>query len=144
MDHRQSDMAAHVRVRLRHAWLPLAFAVGVALVFEGRDDRWDPLGQERGANGPGDLQLAFKFLVFDMLVLYGMLRPWSYHRSWRRSLAALIALAPWAFFSIFATMHTGRILGMVAGWQVLMVAALAITLVVSAIGAWRNRRVAAT
>jgi hypothetical protein len=141
MNERQSDMAAHAGAQWRHVWLPLAFAVGVALILEGRDDKWDPLGRQYGANGPGDLQLAFKFLVFDLLVLYGILRPWSYRRSWGRSLVALLILAPWAFFSIFATMHSGHIMTSVAAWQVLMVIALAIAVVVSAIGAWRNRRV---
>lgn len=130
--------------RGRHVWLPLAWLVAVMLILWGRTGRFDPLGAEYGANSPGDLRTAFGFLTLDMLVLYAILRPWSYRASWQRSLWAFTLVTPWALFSMAATMHSGQILGLLAFWQLLLVPALAVTMLVSGYSAWRRRRVAAT
>jgi hypothetical protein len=137
-------MTSRASFWLRHVWLPLAWGVGLVLILWGRVGPSDPAAQQYGANWPGDLRAALALLTVETLVLYAILRPWSYRASWQRSLLALLVVAPWALLSVIVTMHAGRILGLLAFWRLLLIPALAITVGVSANGAWRSRRVAAT
>ena len=143
MDH-PADMPRHPFVWLRHLWLPLAWAAGLLMVFWGRVGPSDPAAQRFGANWPGDLRTALALLTIETLVLYAILRPWSYRASWKRSFLALLVVTPWALLSVVVTMHAGRILGLLAFWRLLLILPLAITVGVSAYGARRNRPVAAT
>jgi hypothetical protein len=136
-------MPTHRAEWLRHVLLPLAWAVDLLLILWGRDDRFDPLGQQFGANWPGDFRAAFGLLSLETLVLYAVVRPWSYRASWGRSVLALLLVIPWAILSFIVTMHSGRILGLLVLWRLLLIPALAITVGVSVYTARRIRRGAA-
>ena len=91
---------------------------------------FDPTGQQIYANWPGELMETLGLIAIEVALLYLILRPWSYTRSWGRALMAGLLLAPFAVFafgvmfmygSLIALMHVIW-LGLVAGG--LFVAAL--------------------
>lgn len=116
---------------VRHAWLPLAWVAGAALILGGRHDTFDPSSREYGANWPGDLRGAFVQLTVEIAILYLILRPWSYRHAWRRSAAALALAVPWTALSTLAIMHTGRIWHALWFWNVLLLPALLVATIVS-------------
>jgi hypothetical protein len=73
-------------------------------------------------NPAGALGTGILVISIDILVLYAVLRPWSYHRSWRRALAALVLFTPWAVLNTFSLMHAGSV------WATHVMAVLAIWL----------------
>jgi hypothetical protein len=91
-------------------------------------------------NPPGALGWGILFATIDVVVLYAVLRPWSYDMSWRRALAALLLFTPWALLNTFSLMHAGsvwatHIMSVLAIWL-----SLALLLVVSGITTVVRRR----
>jgi hypothetical protein len=60
-------------------------------------------------NPPGALGVGILFISIDIAVLYAVLRPWSYHRSWPRALGALLLFTPWAALNTISLMHAGSV-----------------------------------
>ena len=73
-------------------------------------------------NPPAALGVGIVFISIDVAVLYAVLRPWSYHQSWRRALGALLLFTPWAALNTFSLMHAGSV------WATHVMAVLAIWL----------------
>lgn len=69
-----------------------------------------------GHNWPGDLASTLAKLACELLVLFAILRPWSYRHSWRRALLAFVGLAPYALLSFAVTMHAGGIVNTHVFW----------------------------
>ncbi|MEZ4452543.1 MAG: hypothetical protein R3B09_23970 [Nannocystaceae bacterium] len=107
---------------------PRAFTLGQALRLGGLASLWfataalmvrsvlgDPYDPTRtgtaayGHNHEGALLEGLVWTFTEMVILYAILRPWSYQRSWGRSLAALALLAPWTALSMVLTMHAGGV-----------------------------------
>jgi hypothetical protein len=61
-------------------------------------------------NRPGDLSQVLTMTVVELLFVLVILRPWSYQRSWGRSLAALLLLTPWTLFYLLILIHSGGIM----------------------------------
>ena len=83
-----------------------------------------------GHSGPDDLKNMIILSAIELVVLYLILRPWSYQRSWSRSFMALLLFAPWTVLSMIVSMHTGSILTL--HWLWLLV--LDIVLLASIVG----------
>jgi hypothetical protein len=131
----------------------LPFGVWVATTLEmlrgWRNDPYNPALKGSDTyfhNGPGALGWGVLFTTIDIVVLYAVLRPWSYDRSWRRALAALLLFTPWAFLNAITVVHAGsvrftHILSVLAVWL-----GLAVLFAVSGVVAfvqWRQAREAA-
>jgi hypothetical protein len=104
----------------------LVWTVVTATMVRGwHRDPYDPSlrGTESYFHNPaGALTTGIRFISIDILVLYAVLRPWSYDRSWRRALAALVLFTPWAVLNTFSLMHAGSV------WATHVMAVLAIWL----------------
>ena len=95
-----------------------------------RDDANDPYnpsleGTARyGHNHQGALWQTLLLTVVELAVLYAILRPWSYRRSWGRAVAALALFLPMAAFSTLMTMHAGGIVSLHLLWLVAVLVVL--------------------
>ncbi|NEQ24982.1 MAG: hypothetical protein F6K28_38995 [Microcoleus sp. SIO2G3] len=47
--------------------------------------------------------------MIELGILYLVIRPWSFRRSWVRCLGAMTLFFPWTFLMMFITMHGGGI-----------------------------------
>jgi len=100
-------------------------AVAAAMVRAWQRDPYNPSlkGTESYFHNPaGALGTGILFISIDVLVLYAVLRPWSYHLSWRRALGALLLFTPWAVLNTFSLVHAGSV------WATHVMAVLAIWL----------------
>jgi hypothetical protein len=100
----------------------------------------DPERREYGQNWPGDLSTELWFGVAELLVLFLILRPWSYRRSWGRALLALVVFIPWTLFAAMLGMHAGSINGAHLVWRAGVVLVLLVLAAISGYEAARARR----
>ena len=77
----------------------------------------DPRRRGNGQNWPGDLSTELWLGAAELLVLFLILRPWSYRRSWGRALVALVLFIPWTLFTAMLGMHAGSINGAHLVWR---------------------------
>ena len=116
----------------RHGWLPLAGLLAVVLFIRARAvGPFDPTGRARYHSWPGDIENRLWFVIVELLVLYAVLRPRSYHRSWPRALLALALLTPWTLLLMFAAMHSGPVIQAHGMWLLLVCAGLFVTGLIS-------------
>jgi hypothetical protein len=90
-------------------------------------------------NAPGDLWTFGLLLAAEVAVLYAVLRPWSYRRSWGRAVLALALCTPPLLIAIVLLIHSGGIMALHALWLMVVFALLLVCTVVSALAAWRHR-----
>ena len=88
----------------------------------------------------GELARILKITAGELVIATLVLRPWSYRRSWVRVLAGLLLLTPWMLLWGVAGMHSGPTTHAHTSWLLLFWIGLAISGIVSAIGAARARR----
>lgn len=136
-------IAYHRSMRiLRIGWLPLlAVLTAAAMIRSWIGDPYRPeveLRDQYGHNGEGALVRGLVLVAIELVVLLAILRPWSYHRSWGRALAAAIALAPWTLLSTVLTMHAGGVISLHALWLWIAGFVLWPMFLVSAIGSARS------
>ena len=109
----------------------LAFAV--LMVQSAVRDPYDPTltgTAAYGHNQEGALLMGLGWSLSELVILTGILRPWSYHRSWGRGLGAVALLLPWTALSILSMMHAGQIFALHALWLlVVLVAIITVTTV---------------
>jgi hypothetical protein len=93
------------------------------------DDFGDPTGIPQGAVFYG-----IGITTFAVALLYLILRPWSYQRSWKRALCALMVSVPWCVWVTFLASVMGRagILGLHAVWMWIVVMLLLVLTIISA------------
>jgi hypothetical protein len=127
---------------LRIAPLPLLWLTTVILMVRSwAGDPYDPAleGTDRyGHNHDGALTDGVVFTVIELAVLLAILRPWSYDRSWGRSLVATMLLLPVTAFSMLMSMHAGGIIALHFTWLFLALVGVAIAFLVSAISKYRG------
>ena len=123
--------------RVRNWLLPAAIAL-LAVVIWPRADRFDPTSRHYGYDWPGDLSSTIRMAAVEIVVLYGILRPWSYDRSWRRAAAAWLLLLPWSLLMLAVIMHAGHTQAGHTLWLVLMEISLFVTTVVSLVAGQRE------
>lgn len=110
-------------------------------------DPYDPLraaSDAYGHNSSGALWQGLAVTSAELLVLYAILRPWSYARSWGRAAVGVAVFLPWTMASLFATMHAGGIFALHFLWVALVTVATAIVFCVSFISAHRTRELPGT
>ena len=83
--------------------------------------------------------------AIELAVLYLVLRPWSYHASWRRSLWGLVMFVPWLGYLLLVSVHLDGILALHILWVALIVGLLLVlfgTGLLSALigAAWKRLR----
>jgi hypothetical protein len=129
----------------------LAWAATTAVMIqEWRHDPYNPAlqGMESfGHNQAGALGRGVLFATVDLVVLWLVLRPWSYDRSWPRAAVALLLFTPWALLNVITLMHAGgvwatHVMSVLAIWL-----GLAVLLAVSGVASfvrWRYDREAGT
>jgi hypothetical protein len=123
--------------------LLLGGLTALAMVVNYRLDPFDPAleGTRRyGHNYAGALGTGLLFVGIELAVLIAVLRPWSYCRSWVRSLGGLVLLVPWTLISLVLSMHSGGVILLHGMWLLLLVVVLTVGLVWSGIAAARARR----
>jgi hypothetical protein len=100
-----------------------------------------PLGYPNYGHNNGDHAFiaGIAAITVELIILYLILRPWSYQRSWRRSLGALMVAVPWLGVSVFMTFHAGGIIAVHATWMLAVVILLLFTTFISAIAAANQR-----
>lgn len=119
----------------------LWLAVVVMMV---RDDLRDPFnaaleGTARyGHNHEHALVEGILWTLSELVLLYAILRPWSYRRSWGRALGALALLVPWTGLSMVMTMHAGGIVALHFLWLLLVTLLVAGVLVIGLFGGRRG------
>src|SRR6185503_9781909 len=93
---------------MRVALLPALWAaIALMMARDWSKDPYDPRleGTDRyGHNGEGALGEILVLSLVELAVLLAILRPWSYDRSWGRSLVATVLLLPWAMLSMVFSM----------------------------------------
>ncbi len=79
--------------------------------------------------------------LVEVAVLYLLLRPWNYQRSFARPLLALVIFAPWAIANMMLSMHAQTIILQHSFWLFFIVCPLLIILfLISAVATLANRR----
>jgi len=79
-----------------------------------------------GHNHDGALTAGLSLTLVELFVVYAILRPSSYQRSWIRSVVALVVFVPWTACSVLMTMHAGGVIGLHCLWVVPLVLLLAV------------------
>jgi len=129
---------------MRVALLPALWAATAWMMArDWASDPYDPVlsGTARyGHNHEGALVDGLVLTLVELAVLVAILRPWSYDRSWGRSLVAVVLLAPWAFLSMVMSMHAGGIVVVHLMWILLALVGLVVVFLVSAISVYRAPR----
>lgn len=90
----------------------LWITAAAAMVLDHRGDPYDPARSGTavyGHNGPDSLWLGLVVTFVELLIVWAILRPGSYQRSWGRAAIGLGLLGPWLVVSLMATMHAGGI-----------------------------------
>jgi hypothetical protein len=127
--------------RWRHFWLPAAWVVGALLVlWANGSGELDPTGRRRGVNWPGDVRRALVLLTIEVLVLWIIVRPWSYRASWARAGAAFLVFSAWTVLGGTGTLHGGRIDSWHWGWLLVVTVGLLGATVISALTVGLSRR----
>ena len=73
-----------------------------------------------GHNHEGALLQGFILTVIELGILYLIVRPWSFRRSWMRIIGAMVFFFPWTFLMVFMTMHGGGIMLLHFLWLVVV------------------------
>ena len=73
-----------------------------------------------GHNSRDALHVGLVFLVVELLIVYAIIRPWSYQRSWRRALLALVIFVPWMILHAMASMHAGSVVALHVVWLLVL------------------------
>ncbi len=87
----------------------------------------------------GELADILGLTAVEILVSAAILRPWSYRRSWGRSLTAAAVLAPWIVVRMAVGMHAGPTTRAHTLWLLLFLIGLIGTAIVSGTAAVRAR-----
>jgi hypothetical protein len=139
----RSMTAKLLRLIRVYGLLALAVVVFALMVRDGINDP-GPSGLEGDLvnrhNHPGALLTWGLWLAGEVAVLYLVLRPWSYRRSWGRALLALVLCAPPLLLALLVLIHSGGIMAWHAMWLLAVFVTLLTCLVVSSAGAWTHRR----
>jgi hypothetical protein len=129
----------HPPFRWRNWMLPFAAAVlALAAWYGWATGEMDPAVHLPMANFPADLAHVAEEGGWEMLLLYAVLRPWSYRRSWGRAGLAALLLLPWVLFNLLF-LHQGPAMGMHTLWLLAMEIALIRAMIVSSGAAPRRR-----
>lgn len=123
----------------------LWLAVALLMVRSALGDPFDParVGTAAyGHNHEGALLEGLVWTFTELVIVYAILRPWSYDRSLGRALAALALLAPWTAFSLLMTMHAGGIVALHFLWLAALTAAVVGVAGINAFHRLRDRRAA--
>lgn len=130
--------------RLRLGGLPILWvATALLMARDHRNDPYDPRRQGTSAYGhnhAGALLQGLVLTLVELVVVYLILRPGSYSRSWVRSALALVIYVPWTAVSMFMTMHAGGIFALHFLWLASVVLILGICCVWSGIATVQSRR----
>ncbi len=122
---------------LKKYWIPGLWLLSIPLYFWGgtRPDRYaiDVL-RERPRYPLSGVLILIAITAFEALILYAIIRPGTYHRSWKRSGAALLLCLPWLLSCFVTLMHQPPYVLLHFVW------ALAVTLVVAAMFAYAALR----
>ena len=127
---------------MRHGLLPSAWLAGVLAVLYGSSLGNPYLEGRVPLNQQGRLEFAFWFVVavtVECLVIWVVLRPRTYRRSWGRALSALLVLL--AFLVLFAmtAMHAPTVWFFHIYWLALGGVVLFVLFVLAVVGTLRVR-----
>ena len=90
-------------------------------------------------NRPGDLSLYSALVVIEVILALLILRPSTYHYSWRRSAFAALLFLPWFLLSFAMIVHSGGIMVIHMLWLFAVVVTLTITAGMSSFRAAAHR-----
>ena len=113
---------------VRLAGLPIVW--GVFALLMARDyagDTYDPAvhgPRSYGHNHEGALRDFLVWTLAELAVVYLILRPWSYRRSWKRAMVALLLCLPWTAFSAILLIHAGGVIRLHFFWMCSLVVVL--------------------
>ncbi len=85
------------------------------------------------ARGPGDLEFHGAQFSVESLILYAIIRPRTYARSWKRSGAALLLFFPWLAVCAILLMHQPPYVFMHFFWLLLVNLILVVLCIYSAV-----------
>ncbi len=111
-----------------------------------RADPFDPLRHGTEAyfhNHEAALVHGLSLTLLEATAVLLILRPWSYRRSWGRSLSAVIVVLPWTAFWGMSLMHAGGIVVIHFVWLVALLAVTSIAAVWSGVAARRSHAASA-
>ncbi|MFO0634632.1 MAG: hypothetical protein U0168_17450 [Nannocystaceae bacterium] len=128
-------------------WLPLlTAATAAAMVRDWYRDPGPPTVVREHGNHEGALLQGLVALAIEFAILYAMLRPWSYRRSWARPLVASLLLGPWTLLSTMMSMHAGGVVVLHALWlwalSIILAAMFVWSVVAAAVAGVRAKRAA--
>lgn len=92
------------------------FCWAIFIVLMWRDHLQDPYDPNfrgppvYGHNQEGEFLQGFIITLIELGILYMIIRPASFRRSWMRVIGAIALFFPWTLLMIFMTMHGGGIL----------------------------------
>lgn len=71
-----------------------------------------------GVNDPPALRVSLTAMAAEMILLVGILRPWSYTSQWWRPVVALVLFAPWTLFLFPVSRHIGPVRATLGNWNI--------------------------
>lgn len=71
---------------------------------------------EYGHNGPDALRHGLGWLAVELILVFSILRPWNYDRSWWRPVVALLPVVPLVGYLFVTQFHSGGIHGLHLLW----------------------------
>lgn len=110
-----------------------------------KDYAYDPYDPNRlgtsayGHNAENSLRVVLPLSAIELVVLYLILQPWSYRRSWWRALMAFALAAPWTLLCMMASMHAGGVVMLNWMWLFVVDVILLVVTIVSLI-TWSIKR----
>ncbi len=136
-------MSAVWRFSKNYGLLGLWFIVAAMICSSYFGDRHEP-GHYFASNTREAFCALLVISLVEIAVLYLVLRPWRYQRSFARPLLALVVFAPWAIVNMMLSMHAQTIILQHSFWLFFIVCPLLIILfLISSVAAFINRRRAA-
>lgn len=118
----------------------LAAALFLYFNFRREESRPQPHGHYYADDNADSVLFVIVVMLVEVVVLYLILRPWSYRNSFARPLAALLLFLPWTLLSMVVSMHAASAVFLHWMWLFVLDCALVVCILASGVGAFIGRR----
>lgn len=135
-------MTAVLKLVRNFGLLALWLAAALFIYFNFQREQANPLPHKPhfSEDTADSVLMVLVVMMVEIVVLYLILRPWSYRNSFARPLAALLLFLPWTLFSMAISMHAGSAVFLHWMWLFVLDCVLVACALVSGVAAIIGRR----